>query len=156
MVVYFSFLCKTYKYVFPVLDEKPVIHKPKCARCRWILDGKNTTRNALKTRWVSIYAVWLTPLLCDIIYNKHKFQLNSNHTVYIKEQKWNDKYIHYWWIKIKKVHFIYSNRKILKSNIQSYCAKYIIRLTEMLQDNRHPIQLFQKCQNNVYEWMHYF
>jgi hypothetical protein len=55
-------------------------------------------------------------------------------------------------LKKKKVHFIYSNNKILKSNTQSYCEKYnIIRLTEMLQDNGHPIQLFQKCQNNVYE-----
>lgn len=57
MIVYFSFLCKTYKYVFSVLDEIPVIHKPKCARSRWLLDCKNTTSNALKTRYVSIYAV---------------------------------------------------------------------------------------------------
>jgi hypothetical protein len=70
-----------------------------------LLDCKNTTRNALKTRYVSIYAVWLTPLLCDIIYNNHKFQQNSNHTVYIKEQKWNDEYIHYWWIKKKSTSF---------------------------------------------------
>jgi hypothetical protein len=56
----------------------------------------NTIKNDVRTSRASIHIVWLTLLPHDIIYNKHKFQHNSNQTVYIKEEhKWKDKYIHY-------------------------------------------------------------